>query len=342
MKTNRITFLLMIAMTLVSSVACNSKESIEYTDYLFAYFEGADGDRKNQEQLRFALSADAINWTALNGNKAILSSDDISQTGGIRDPHILRGEDRQTFYIVATDMSTARNGWGPNPGIVMLKSDNLTDWKHSFVDLEKEYPRKFSGVKWVWAPQTIYDPVAGKYLVYFTIKYKEDDKLDAYGAYANETFTGFENEPVLMFSPQYGGIDYDIVQKDDTYHLFFKGNTKDEDGKQFKSGIKQATAQSLQGPWTEYDEYLDAYHNSRTNVEGSCVFKLNNSEEYVLMYDLYSSGRYEFQRSTDLYHFTEKPESFTKDFHPRHGSVISITKEEAKRLNDKWGSASVE
>ncbi|SFC60515.1 hypothetical protein SAMN04487907_10626 [Zunongwangia mangrovi] len=35
----------------------------------------------------------------------------------------------------------------------------------------------------------------------------------------------------------------------------------------------------------------------------------------------------------------ELRESFTKDFFPRHGSVIGITKEEIKRLNDKWGGA---
>ena len=54
------------------------------------------------------------------------------------------------------------------------------------------------------------------------------------------------------------------------------------------------------------------------------------------MYDLYSSRRYEFQRSKDLYDFTQTPESFTKKFHPRHGSVINITHEEALRLNEKW------
>ncbi|WNH10605.1 hypothetical protein [Thalassobellus suaedae] len=92
----------------------------------------------------------------------------------------------------------------------------------------------------------------------------------------------------------------------------------------------------MQGPWKEPFEYIDAYANNKTTVEGSSVFKLNNSEEYILMYDLYSSGRYEFQRSRDLSHFTEKPESFTKDFNPRHGSVIGITQNEFDKLKKKW------
>ena len=33
-------------------------------------------------------------------------------------------------------MSTAKNGWAHNPGIVMLHSGDLINWSHSFVDLE--------------------------------------------------------------------------------------------------------------------------------------------------------------------------------------------------------------
>lgn len=308
-----------------------------FEGYLFAYFEGAAENRKSEEQLRFAVSDDAINWSALNNNQPILNSDDISQSGGIRDPHILRGEDND-FYMVATDMSTAANGWKENPGMVLLKSDDLIDWKHSTINLSKDYPENFSDAYWVWAPQTIFDSAEKKYLIYFTLKRKEDDKLDFYAAYANQDFTGFESEPTLMFSAKHGAIDGDIIYMDGTYHLFYKGNTKDENGKEFENGIKQATSKSLQGPWKESFEYIDYYADKKTTVEGSSVFKLNNSDEYILMYDLYSSGRYEFQRSKDLYSFTKKPESFTKDFHPRHGSVIGITKEELARLENKWKS----
>lgn len=325
----------MLTATATLSSCCTKEPN--YEGYLFAYFEGKVDGRHNQEQLRFAVSQNAVDWKALNNNKPILASDTISQTGGIRDPHILRGEDNKTFYMVATDMSTANNGWGPNPGLVMLKSENLIDWKHNHIDIAKEYPQTFGNVQWVWAPQTIYDPEAKKYLVYFTIKFKDDEKMDFYGAYANKDFTAFEAEPKLMISTKHGALDGDIVYKDGTYHLFYKGHTRDEEYKIIKSGIKQATATSLMGEWTEHFHYLDAYSNTRTNVEGSSVFQLNGSNQYILMYDLYSSGRYEFQRSTDLYTFSEQPESFTKDFNPRHGSVISITRKEATLLNKAWG-----
>lgn len=243
MKLKQIGVLSIALMSFTNVIAQKIYNADKAAGYLFAYFEGS-GDKNTQEQLRFAVSQDAQNWVALNNNKPILSSADISQTGGIRDPHILRGEDKKSFYMVATDMFTIKNGWGSNPGIILMRSDNLTDWKHNTVDLAKLYPKKFKNVKWVWAPQTIYDPAEKKYLVYFTVKSHENDKLDFYGAYANKDFSGFEKEPTLLFSPKFGGIDGDIVYKDGLYHFFFKGNTKDGAGKEVKNGIQQATSKS--------------------------------------------------------------------------------------------------
>lgn len=319
-----------------SSMALSAAPKVEeppFEGYLFAYFEGR-GDAKQQEHLRFALSDDGVNWRALNGNRPVIASDTISESGGIRDPHILRGEDGR-FYIVATDMNTAKNGWNENPGIVLLSSDDLLHWKHAKINLSKDYPKHFGDAYWVWAPQTIYDRKAKKYMIYFTLQRNDRKSLITYYAYANKDFTGFENEPKQLFSAKYGSIDNDIIERDGTYHLFYKGNTKDENGKEVKNGIQQATSKSLKGKWKEDFRYVDAYAG-KTPVEGSSIFKLNGKDEYVLMYDMYTSGRYEYQTSTDLYHFSE-PKAFTKDFFPRHGSVISLTRDELQRLQEKWG-----
>ena len=321
------------ALLFAQTAILSAQETME--GYLFAYFEGK-GSGDKQEQIRFAVSDDAVNWKALNNNHPILSSAEISATGGVRDPHILRGGKNDGFYMVATDMYTVKNGWETNPGIVLLHSDDLINWDSSIINLEKTYPKPFKNTKWVWAPQTFYDTKNRKYLVYFTVRSYDNLKLDFYAAYANKDFTGFESTPKLLYSAKDGAIDGDIVYKDGLYHLFYKGNTKDENGKEIQNGIKQATSKKLLGPYTESFEYLDAYADDPTVVEGSSVFKLNDTDEYILMYDLYSNGRYEFQRSTDLFQFTKETESFTKDFFPRHGSVISITKAEAKRLEQKW------
>ena len=324
-------------MLLGLTLTVQAQNKQKFAGYLFAYFEGG-GDQNLMEQLRFAVSEDAQNWYALNGNRPIIASDSISESGGIRDPHILRGEDGY-YYIVATDMHTydPKQGWGANPGIVLLKSKDLVNWMHAKINLAKDWSKNFGDAYWVWAPQTIYDRKARKYMIYFTLQRNDRKTLITYYAYANKDFTAFESEPKVLFSAKYGSIDADIIEKDGVFHLFYKGNTKDENGREIKNGIQQATSKKLTGPYKEDFEYLDAYAGTRTHVEGSGVFQLNNSEDWILMYDLYSSGRYEFQRSKDLKTFTKEPESFRKDFFPRHGTVMSVTADELEVLQQKWG-----
>lgn len=317
------------------SAAKKAATNNKYAGYLFAYFEGSGNQ---QEHLRFAISEDAKNWYALNDNQPIIASDSISTSGGIRDPHILRGEDG-CYYIVATDMNTVKNGWKDNPGIVLMKSKDLVNWTHSKIVLKEDYKEHFSDAYWVWAPQTIYDKKAKKYMIYFTLQRTGDGRksLVTYYAYANKDFTGFESEPKVLFNAKYGCIDNDIIERNGVYHMFYKGNIKNAEGKEIQNGIQQATAKNLKGPWKEDFKFIDAYADSKTGVEGSGVFKLNDKNEYVLMYDLYGSGRYEYQTSKDLNTFSTKPESFRKDFFPRHGTVCSVTKDEMERLQQKWG-----
>lgn len=317
------------------SAAKKAATNNKYAGYLFAYFEGSGNQ---QEHLRFAISEDAKNWYALNDNQPVIASDSISTSGGIRDPHILRGEDG-CYYIVATDMNTVKNGWKDNPGIVLMKSKDLVNWTHSKIVLKEDYKEHFSDAYWVWAPQTIYDKKAKKYMIYFTLQRTGDGRksLVTYYAYANKDFTGFESEPKVLFNAKYGCIDNDIIERNGVYHMFYKGNIKNAEGKEIQNGIQQATAKNLKGPWKEDFKFIDAYADSKTGVEGSGVFKLNDKNEYVLMYDLYGSGRYEYQTSKDLNTFSTKPESFRKDFFPRHGTVCSVTKDEMEKLQQKWG-----
>ncbi len=317
------------------SAAKKAAPDNKFAGYLFAYFEGSGN---KQEHLRFAISEDAKNWYALNDNQPIIASDSISTSGGIRDPHILRGEDG-CYYIVATDMNTVKNGWKDNPGIVLMKSKDLVNWTHSKIVLKEDYKEHFSDAYWVWAPQTIYDKKAKKYMIYFTLQRTGDGRksMITYYAYANKDFTGFESEPKVLFKAKYNCLDNDIIERNGVYHMFYKGNIKNAEGKEIQNGIQQATAKNLKGPWKEDFKFIDAYADSKTGVEGSGVFKLNDKNEYVLMYDLYGSGRYEYQTSKDLNTFSTKPESFRKDFFPRHGTVCSVTKDEMERLQQKWG-----
>lgn len=296
----------------------------DYVAYLFTYFTG---NNIKQEAVCYGISLDGYNYYALNNNKPVINSNVISSTGGVRDPHILRGEDGKTFYMVLTDMVSG-NGWDSNRALIMLKSTDLINWKHSVVNMQKRYDGQ-EKLKRVWAPQTIFDPVAGKYMVYWSMKYGNGPDV-IYYAYANDDFTDFIGEPKPLFVPanKLSCIDGDIVYKDGVFHLFYKTEGHGD-------GIKVATTSSLtSGKWNEESDYKQ---QTKESVEGAGTFKLIGQDKYILMYDVYKKGRYQFTESTDLQNFKVIDSDVTMDFHPRHGTIIPITKRELKRITSKWG-----
>lgn len=293
-----------------------------YAGYLFTYFTG---NSKDEEAIRFAISNDGYHYIALNGNKPVISSAKISSTGGVRDPHILRGADGKTFYMVVTDMVSA-NGWNSNRAMVLLKSNNLIDWTSSVVNIPQTF-KKFEQVNRVWAPQTIYDRVAKKYMVYWSMRAGDDPDV-IYYAYANKDFTALETEPKqLFYNPDKTAcIDGDITFKDGKYYLFFKTEGHG-------NGIKIAVSDKVNEGYVLQDKYVQ---QTKDPVEGSGVFKLNDGSGYILMYDVYTKGKYQFTKTTDFKNFEIVDEDISMNFHPRHGTVLPITKTEMKRLTAKW------
>lgn len=302
-------------------------EKIEEKDlaaYLFVYFTG---NHISQEAVCYAVSMDGYTYWALNDNKPVIDSKVISSTGGVRDPHILRCEDGKTFYMVVTDM-VSDNGWDSNRAMVLLKSTDLVNWSHSIINMQKRYEGQ-EKLKRVWAPQTIFDPEAKKYMVYWSMKYGDGPDV-IYYAYANKDFTDLEGEPKPLFVPadKKSCIDGDIVYKDGIYHLFYKteGNG---------NGIRVATSSSLtSGQWKENMEYKQ---QTKEAVEGAGTFKLIGEDKYILMYDVYMKGAYQFTETTDLEHFKVIDHEVKMNFHPRHGTIMPITRNELKRITDKWG-----
>lgn len=296
----------------------------DFAGYLFAYFKGND---VKDEAICFAISTDGYNYKALNANNPVIDSKLISSTGGVRDPHILRAEDGKTFYMVATDMTSSK-GWDSNRAMVLLKSTDLLNWSSSIINIQTKYPNQ-ENLKRVWAPQTIFDPSVGKYMIYWSMQHGNGPDI-IYYAYANKDFTDLEGTPKPLFLPKSGKscIDGDIINKNGIFHLFYKTEGHG-------NGIRLALTDSLtSGKWIEQPGYKQQTHEA---VEGSGVFKLNNSDSYILMYDMYMKGKYQFCESKDLDVFKAVDQQISMDFHPRHGTIIPVTRRELKTLTDKWG-----
>lgn len=316
--------LVFLALSGYSQEYKSGPEEKDYVAYLFAYFKG---NNVEEEAVCYAISNDGYNYLSLNNNNPVIDSKQISSTGGVRDPHILRGEDGRTFYMVLTDMTSSK-GWESNRAMILLKSTDLVNWTSSIINIQQKYTGQ-EGLKRVWAPQTIYDPAVRKYMVYWSMKH--DDGVDIiYYAYANKDFTDLEGEPRILFSPQNkkSCIDGDIINKNGIFHLFYKTEGHG-------NGIRLAMTDSLaSNKWIEQPGYKQQTSDA---VEGSSVFKRINSDTYILMYDVYMKGKYQFCESKDLDVFKVIDHDISMNFHPRHGSIIPITRRELKVLTDKWG-----
>lgn len=300
----------------------------DFAGYLFTYFKG---NAVKDEAVCFAVSTDGYTYRALNGNTPVLDSKVISSTGGVRDPHLLRAEDGKTFYMVLTDMTSSK-GWDSNRAMVLLKSTDLINWKHSIINIQQRF-NGHENLKRVWAPQTIFDPAKGKYMVYWSMQHGNGPDI-IYYAYANAEFTDLESEPEPLFRPRNGKscIDGDIINKNGLYYLFYKTEGAG-------NGIKLALTDSLtSGNWIEQPGYKQQTTDA---VEGSSVFKLNDGDKYILMYDVYGKGRYQFCESSDLDRFKVIDKDVKMDFHPRHGSIISVSRKELQTLTEHWRSPGI-
>ena len=301
----------------------------EMVAYLFTYF---NSNAPEDEQICYAISDDGYNYTPLNNGMPVIESDTIALTQCVRDPHILRCEDGKTFYMVVTDMKSSL-GWASNRGMVLLKSTDLINWQHSAINFPTRYTKTWKNVIRVWAPETIYDHKAGKYMVFYSLRTSDQDSFDRiYYQYANKDFTDLEGEPKWLFDAGNATIDGDIVynEADQLYHLFYK----QESGR----GIYQAVAKNLTDKWQMLDGNVE---QTKEAVEGVGVCKAIDGKSWIIMYDCYGAHHYQFCRSEDLktFQFVQNTETKGK-FTPRHGTIIPITRAEKERLLKAFGNHS--
>ncbi len=343
------------AMTLLlwptghTATAAKPKRALTERDmgaYLFTYFSDPT------HSLFMAISYDGYNFKPVNNGEPIISGDSIAEQHGIRDPHIYRAPNGM-FYIAMTDLHVFGKqkgirttqwerpeafGWGNNRGLVLMASDDLIHWTHHVARIDKLFPEKFGKIGCAWAPQTIWDPEVGKPMVYFTIRQHAGGRTKLYYSYADEDFTTLETEPQLLFEypdTTIQVLDADIMAID--AHKYVMTYVAQEN----PGGIKYMISDKI----NHFDDYhAEQIDGERTGCEAPNVWKRIGQKKWVVMYDIYSVNPHnfgfvetsDFKTFTPLGHFNEgvmKMENFVS---PKHGSVIHITKAEAKRLEQYW------
>lgn len=294
--------------------------------YLFAYFLGND---PAQERLSYAVSTDGYHFTALNEGKAVWNTS--VGTGCIRDPYIFKGEDG-LYYLLATDMKSSL-GWNSNRNLISAKSTDLIHWTdESLIEIADKYPL-MQGADRAWAPQAIYDPDKGAYLIYWAARVPgRDARTIMYCAYSEDMKT-LSTEPKLLFAPASGddAIDSDIIYQNGTYYMYYKNETNKR--------LYLATAEHAAGPYREMGQISEG----NTAVEGPNIYNLIGTNQWIMMSDAYTSGHYILQKTTDLQQFTSVDAgAYSFDFTPRHGYVIPITNDQYDALASAFPSAKIQ
>ena len=340
------TMLLSALVTLPTAAKPRQLKEKDMGAYLFTYFSDPT------HSLFMAISYDGYTFTPVNDGKPIIAGDSIAEQHGIRDPHIYRAPNGK-FYIAMTDLHVFGRekgirttqwerpdefGWGNNRGLVLMASDDLIHWTHHVARIDKLFPEKFGAIGCAWAPQTIWDPQVGKPMVYFTIRQQAGDRTKLYYSYADEAFTTLETEPQLLFEypdEKIQVLDADICPM--------------PDGRYFMTYVAQENPGGIKYMISDRINHFDDYHaeqidGERSGCEAPNVWKRIGQNKWVIMYDIYSVNPHnfgfvetsDFKTFTPLGRFNEGVMKMNNFVSPKHGSVIHITKAEAKRLEQYW------
>lgn len=310
--------------------------------YLFAYFRN-DAKSTNGENVFYAVSKDGYNYEALNGGVPVASAS--QGTGHSRDPYIMKAQDgaEYKYYMVATDANTTNNY--NNTGLHTWGSNDLITWD------ELANPQfatdKGGGSKTItnmcWAPEAIWDPVAGKYMVYFATNEADSAANESAKIYYSYTadFRTFTEKQVL-FDPGYGVIDADITPYGNGYVMLYKKEASSGTGAKkvwytFKTGKSPSNSDG------EYDAANAKIFESvsNTQAEGPQVFPISGTSSYGVLVDYFSDGGFGFSYTSDFESYSKisADNCSINHLNPSHGCIIPISDMEYYNLSQAFGKA---
>ena len=310
--------------------------------YLFAYFRN-DAKSTNGENIFYAVSKDGYNYESLNGGVPVANAS--QGTGHSRDPYIMKAQDgaEYKYYMVATDANTTNNY--NNTSLHTWGSNDLIHWD------ELANPQfatdKGGGSKTItnmcWAPEAIWDPVAGKYMVYFATNEADSAANESAKIYYSYTadFRNFSEKQVL-FDPGYGVIDADITPYGNGYVMMYKkeassGTAAKKVWYTFKTGKSPSNSDG------EYDTANAKVFESATNTvaEGPEVFPISGTSSYGVLVDYFSSGGFGFSYTSDFESYSKisADNCSINHLNPSHGCIIPISDMEYYNLSQAFGKA---
>lgn len=310
--------------------------------YLFAYFRN-DAKSTNGENIFYAVSKDGYNYESLNGGVPVANAS--QGTGHSRDPYIMKAQDgaEYKYYMVATDANTTNNY--NNTGLHTWGSNDLITWNE--LANPQFATNKGGGDKTItnmcWAPEAIWDPVAGKYMVYFATNEADSAANESAKIYYSYTadFRTFSEKQVL-FAPDYGVIDADITPYGNGYVMLYKKEASSGTGAKkvwytFKTGKSPSNSDG------EYDAANAKIFESvsNTQAEGPEVFPISGTSSYGVLVDYFSDGGFGFSYTSDFESYSKisADNCSINHLNPSHGCIIPISDMEYYNLSQAFGKA---
>jgi hypothetical protein len=305
--------------------------------YFLGYFKGegmADG-----EQIMFATSNGntALDWTGLTGGWPSL----VSQLGdqGLRDPHIVRSPDGDTFYMIATDLNWYdQGGYAINDTqyIEVFESNDLVNWtpqRHV-----KVAPDNAGNA---FAPESLWVDEIGAYAVFWA-QSMWNDPINRTGQgnaqmWYNITrdFQTFSEPKVWQNPAPQSRIDTTAIKVGDEYYRV----TKNEAGNAGSDIFSEKNTDFLDSDINAWQLVAPALGRttwqSNAGYEGPVIFKANPGDtacpgQFYLWGDRYTNGGgYQAACEANIEAPTWQAKTITMTNagvpRPRHGTVLPIT-----------------
>ena len=338
---------LFLSAMLAAVVLSAGGQNVQKGSYGYLYCHMSD----QGEWTAYAVSRDGYRYQDILGGRPVFDPQQHARIeGGTRDAYITRSSDGKGYLMVTTDMCVARSHKWDNYGIDLLRSKDLIHWTSVtfdfrrgdsiFCDHESPSPyRDWSTVNRVWAPQIFWDPAftwpdskKGGYMIYYSMLNRAEEQYDRmYYSHADRSFTRL-TKPKLLFDWGYATIDADInfLPTDGLYHMLIKK----EGG---RPGIYTATSRHLTHGWSMpvEDDYVN--FEGTKKCEGSSAFQLIGDSTWRVAYIQYSDRpkHYRICKANSRLRNFRDPVDIEGGTAPQHGSVMRLTKREAKRLL-KW------
>jgi len=271
--------------------------------------------------LHLAVSPDGLKWQVVNGDKSVLKPT-IPEV--FRDPSIARDQSG-TYHLIWT----IAWGCGQHKGIGYASSKDLIDWSEQrVIPVMENEPR----TEFIWAPELFWDSAKKQWMIHWasSVTGKFPETLALFDGHSNPRIYYTTTKDFKTFAPSkllFNGdclaIDSYIYRGDDKkYYVFFKADRREEP----KRGIMMAKAPSPTGPYVVDPKMITAPDEGW--AEGPCAIEVGGKTRLYYA----PPGDFGAYESTDMKNWTNIRKEMVPPGGYRHGTVIRISAQEAKRL----------